>query len=133
MSSGSIKASYSLGKVQSQGTRATSRAAASSAGSKGGTIEAVYAAGELTASTKGGVVGATSGSPTITNSYWDSTVTGITTGSNGTAKTSTELKNPTGYTGDYANWNLDLDGDSTNDDPWDFGTATNTPPSNTSP
>ena len=28
---------------------------------------------------------------------------------------------PTGYAGIYADWNLDLDGDSANDDPWDFG------------
>ena len=36
-------------------------------------------------------------------------------------RTAAELKAPTGYTGIYAGWNVDVDGDSTADDPWDFG------------
>ena len=41
--------------------------------------------------------------------------------------TTAELQTPTGYTGIYAGWNLDLDGDSADDDPWDFGTGYNYP------
>ena len=39
-------------------------------------------------------------------------------------KTPGELQSPGGYTGIYANWNIDLDGVTGTDDPWDFG-ATN--------
>ena len=35
----------------------------------------------------------------------------------GTAKTTSELQAPTGYTGIYANWNLNLDGVTGNDGP----------------
>ena len=34
------------------------------------------------------------------------------------AKTTSELQSPTGYTGIYADWNVDLDGDGARDDPW---------------
>ena len=71
---------------------------------------------------------------TITNSYWDTETSGRTIGTAGsgtptgvTGTTTAQLQAPTGYTGIYANWNLDLDGDSTNDDPWDFGTASQYP------
>ncbi len=36
-------------------------------------------------------------------------------------RTTMQLKMPTGYTGIYANWDVDVDGDNTLDDPWDFG------------
>ncbi len=38
------------------------------------------------------------------------------------AKTKAELATPTDYTGIYENWDVDLDGDGTSDDPWDFWT-----------
>ncbi len=44
-----------------------------------------------------------------------------------TSRTTAQLQNPTGYTGIYQNWNLDLDGDGTGDDPWDFGTSSQYP------
>ncbi len=72
-----------------------------------------------------GLVGKTSG--TISGSYYDSEVSGRT-GNNG--KTTAELTAPTGYTGIYAGWNLDLDNSDEDDnestggdDPWDFGTS----------
>ena len=37
------------------------------------------------------------------------------------AMTTDRLRTPTGYTGIYADWNVDVDGDLTADDPWDFG------------
>ena len=39
-----------------------------------------------------------------------------------TCQTAAGLKGPTGYTGIYAAWNVDVDGDDTVDDPWTFGT-----------
>ena len=44
-----------------------------------------------------------------------------------TARPTDQMQNPVGYTGIYANWNLDLDGDGTADDPWDFGTESQYP------
>ena len=43
------------------------------------------------------------------------------------------LQSPTGYTGIYVNWNMDIDNDATTgdaagkDNPWDFGTRTQYP------
>ena len=45
----------------------------------------------------------------------------------GDAKTTAELQSPTGYAGPYADWNVDLDGDGSSDDPWKFGSATEYP------
>ena len=44
-----------------------------------------------------------------------------------TGQTTTALQTPTGYSGIYADWNVDLDGDTRTDDPWDFGTASQYP------
>ena len=38
-----------------------------------------------------------------------------------------ELQSPTGYSGIYADWNVDIDGDGIADDPWDFGTGSQYP------
>ena len=38
-------------------------------------------------------------------------------------RTTAALQSPTGYTGIYSQWNVDLDGDSTVDGPWHFGTT----------
>ena len=98
--SGSITNSYSTGRVASTGSNV------------GGLIG-------------GALVGAT-------NSYWDTSTSGQTTSAGGSGvvgKTTRQLQTPTGYTGSiYANWNANLDGDTTtgdamtgNDDPWAFG------------
>ena len=105
-------------------------------------ITASYAAGRVSPSgagnSVGGFVGETTG-PTlsITDGYWDLTATGQGGGIGarfGTAQptaggySSQDLKRPTGYTGLYRDWNIDLDGDpATDDDPWDFGTHRNYP------
>ncbi len=60
----------------------------------------------------------------ITDSYWDTGTTGIDDDSDALSpegKTTRELQRTNSYTGIYANWNLDLDGTTGNDDPWDFG------------
>ena len=66
------------------------------------------------------------GGATISHSYWN-TETTDTTGAGGRdyGKTTDELKSPTAYDDGndiYANWNVDVDGDNSPDDPWDFGT-----------
>ena len=57
------------------------------------------------------------------SSYWDTTTSG-------TGKSTSELQTPTAYgTGSsiYASWNVNVDGVTGNDDPWDFGTSSQYP------
>ena len=113
----------------------------------GGKITASYSVGTPTATTTGtgtilgntvtNNVGGLTGnhvSGTTTNSYWDTDVSGITATGQGTGKTTSELKTPTGYTGIFANWEFDLDNadndnnDTTGkDDQWNFGSASDYP------
>ena len=72
----------------------------------------------------GGLRGAVVGAPTITDSYWDATTTGISTAGTATLgypQTAAALRAPTAYNGIYADWNVNVDGTDGNDDPWDFG------------
>ena len=91
----------------------------------GGTITASYSIGRVSTSGDtfliGGLVGV--GGEMITASYWDTQAIGQVSNNHGVGKTTAELQSPTGYTGIYAEWNLDLDGDGDGDDPWDFGDA----------
>ena len=76
--------------------------------------------------------GPTHGTSTITDSYCYATSLGDSrqldcighqTGTPAVtvaSKTRAELREPTGYTGIYQNWNLDLDGNGDPDDPWIF-------------
>ncbi len=99
----------------------------------GGTVEASYSRGRVEGSqNSGGLVGWRRGSTTVTDSYWDTTTSGMATSvGGGVGKTTSDLQSPTqtnGYAGIYATWNLDLDGDTnSDDDPWDFGTASQYP------
>ncbi len=91
-----------------------------------GEIRASYATGLVAGdSDVGGLVGSNEGA--ITASYWDTNTSGHTTGSSGEGKTTAQLQAPTGSSGIYRNWSLDLDGDSMNDDPWHFGMAAQYP------
>ena len=106
---------------------------------RNGTITASYATGSNPSG--GGLVGLyTSG--TITASYWDTETSSQTTEVDvpgraslaGEGKATAELQAPTGYTGIYADWNVDLDnadGDDDpttgGDDPWDFGASSHYP------
>ncbi len=92
-------------------------------GRSNGEVKASYATGAVSGTTKaGGLIGDNRGT-TPTNSYFDTDTSGQTHATQG--KTTAELQAPTGYntpaSNIYANWNVDLDGDDTNDDPWDFG------------
>ena len=118
---GEIMASYATGRVPGQDQ------VGGLVGSNGGTITASYATGRVTGGRRrvGGLVGSNSG--TITASYWDTRTSGRSSGSHGTGQTTAELQTPTGYSGLYAAWNVDLDGDGTDDDLWHFGSGSQYP------
>ncbi len=81
-------------------------------------VIASYATGHVSGvSNVGGLIGDNQG--TASNSYWDMSTSGQTTGTAG--QTTAQLQSPTDYSGMYADWNVDLDGGGTADDPWDFG------------
>ena len=97
-------------------------------GGNTGEINISYATGLVSGrSTVGGLVGRNSGGGNITGSYWDSDTSGRTTGSYGQAQNTEGLQLPTAASDIYQTWNVDLDGDSMNDDPWDFGTSSQYP------
>ncbi len=133
-----LRASYATGNVSGSGTGVkagglTGRVQVNDANS----ITAVYAIGAVSntstgTTATGGLAGEQGGSATpMTNSYWDTQTTGQTTtagtsSSTTGAQTTSALQSITGYTvgSIYADWNLNLDGQAGNDDPWNFG-ATN--------
>ena len=116
---GDIKASYASGSVSANAIKAL---AGGLVGVNQGSITASYARGPVTASglgsVKGGLAAYDLGAETY--SYWDTETTGIT-GGRGLGQPTSHLKAPTGYTGIYANWNIDLDGVAGGDNPWHFG------------
>ena len=77
----------------------------------------------------GGLVGSNFGHRgTTRDSYWDTQTSGQSeSAGGGKGKTTSELQSPTGYTGIYESWNVDLDDDGVGDDLWDFGTASQYP------
>ena len=131
---GQISSSYASGSVtnSSGGYRAHTGGLVGQGGKH--TINASYASGLVTNSGggsdafTGGLVGHSSGDMSnITDSYWDTETSGQAESHGGVGKTTSELQSPTGYTGIYARWNLDLNGDAAPDDPWFFGTASSYP------
>ncbi len=105
---------------------------------RGGAIIASYAAGSVDSildetnriATHNAhcLVGRSTGGSSITNSYWDSNVcTYRSTRGGGVGYPTVAFIAPTGYTGIYSAWNLNLDGAVGNDDPWDFGTPSQYP------
>ena len=135
LTSSTIRASYSTNAVTVSGAPNNSYLGGL-VGTTSGTIIASYAAGAVsgaggTGNAYGGLVGRSTGAAAvITNSYCDRQTTGpancvgfLASGSTVTAAghTTADLRRPTGYTGIYLNWNIDADGDSNADDPWDFG------------
>ena len=127
---GTITASYAIGDGAAVGKN-TDVGGLVAENASGASITASYSLGKQTATALGGTAntGGLSGSNsgTITNSYWDTTTSGITAGGAGTGKTISELQTPTTETGIYANWDVNVDGVTGNDDPWDFGTASQYP------
>ncbi len=116
-----ITASYATGSVTG-GSGATSYAgglAGQLAGVTASTITASYSTGTVTggaSASVGGLAGGVASPSTVVNSYWDSDTSGISGG-----QTTSALQTPTGYTGIYSGWNVNVDGVGGNDDPWHFG------------
>ena len=116
---GSLTASYATGQVD--GIRHVGGLVGNN---DEGSLTASYATGRVTGKEHvGGLVGTNEGS--LTASYWDTTTSGQTSGAHG--RSTAQLQTPTGYSGIYQTWNVDVDGDSTADDPWDFGTSSQYP------
>ena len=121
-SSGTVTAAYATGRV------AGDFEVGGLIGRNTGDINFSYATGLVSGrSTIGGLVGRNSGSGRITDSYWDSDTSGRATGSYGQPQNTSALQMPTDTSGIYQNWNVDLNGDSMNDDPWVFGTSSQYP------
>ena len=130
---GTVRASFADVAVSNRHSARRSAIAGGLVGLNEGSIQASYATGAVsvhgtTRGTRaGGLVGSQLRNGRVTNSYWDTTTSGLTSSAGGTGQTSSALKTPTGYTGIYANWNLNLDGAAGGDKPWYFGAANQYP------
>ena len=127
-----IVASYSMASAECESTAGTAHAG-NLAALNSGTIAASYATGAVTGMcpviNRHGLAGAGVGD-VVTASYWDVDLSGINDDSDASPPegvTSANLREPTGYSGIYADWDdQDVDGDTTagedpDDDAWDFG------------
>ena len=126
---GSITASYSRANVaRAAGVGSEMGGLLGEAGAAT-SVTASYSTGTITTSggNRNGLIGAANASATITASYWDSDTTSITATGPGAAQSTTDLQGPATYTGIYANWDVDVDGTTGNDDPWHFGFSTTYP------
>ena len=90
------------------------------------TIANSYSTGRVTGgSNVGGLIGnRLSNAGAVTDSYWDTVSSGQSSSAGGSGvagKTPRELQTVTDYSGIYANWNANLDGEAGADDPWHFG------------
>ena len=88
----------------------------------GGTVTASYVVATVSGSNSVGGLAGGANTGMIADSYYDTDVSGLRSGAEGTTKTTVELQTPTNYAGIYSGWNVDVDGDTVADDPWDFGT-----------
>ena len=124
-SNGSITATYATGEVSGRGDFFGGLV-----GRNSGSITASYAIGRVSGNggTDGsGLLDANRDGGVVSDSYWDTQTTGRVSSEGGIGKTTHELQSPTGYAGIYANWKVDLNGDGSADDPWDFGTSSQYP------
>ena len=104
-----------------------------------GDVKASYSLARITGvGQKGALVGGAKKEARISDSYWNmdifTTGTGNPDGPVARGLTTAQLQSPTGYTGVYANWNVDLDNADGDDNPatgaddfWDFGTDSQYP------
>ncbi len=134
---GSLTASYATGAVAANRTGATVGGLIGFTGVV--TVTASYATGTVTGSSTPtrGLIDYIHATATVTASYWDTGQSSIPDDSGAAppeGKTTANLQSPTGYTGIYAGWNVDVDnadGDRNvatgTDDPWDFGTNAQRP------
>ena len=135
---GTIRASYASAALSTSGSRSNTRIGGLVGTVENGSVIASYAYGAVSGSGSnvllGGLLGNANAGASVTSSYCDRTASGRNACLGGgsfigsvPARTSSELKRPTGYTGDYAGWNQNVDGVSGADDPWDFGTRRDYP------
>ena len=118
---GVITAAYAEGSVSGRADRYGGLL-----GSNYGVVSVCFSTGEVPPS-GGGLIERNGNYGTVANCYWDTETSGHSDSAGGDGKTTAELQSPTGYTGAYADWNVDLDGDGSRDDPWMFGSATDYP------
>ncbi len=123
-STGSVAASYSHASVS--GTASVGGLLGQQTGSSVGYS---YSTGAVsgTGANVSGLIGTSSSSPTITASYWDTQTSNRASSNGGSGQTTAALKTPTGYTGIYSTWSVNLDGVAGNDAPWAFGTSSDYP------
>ena len=127
-----ITASYATGNVSGENS------IGGLVGYLGGIVRISYAIGNVAGDEfSGGLIARLqegSNSTTVIASYWNTQTSGQATSAAGEGKTTAELQSPTGYTGIYANWHVDLDNADQDfdqltgrDDYWDFGTSSQYP------
>ena len=127
--SGTITAAYATGPVYDPTSGGAGLVALVGTATTGGTITASYATGRVSGGVGGGLVDNdfNSASSTYNNNYYDRQTTRQSDTTGATPKTTVELQEPTGYEGIYAMWDVDTDGQTGGDDPWDFGQDFNYP------
>ena len=118
---GVITAAYAEGSVSGRADRYGGLLA-----SNRGIVTFCFSTGAVPQS-GGGLIGSNGNYGAVANCYWDTETSGQSDSDGGGGKTTNELQSPTGYAGSYADWNVDLDGDGSRDDPWIFGSATDYP------
>ena len=129
---GTVQASFANVTVSNRHSQ-PSAIAGGLVGENAGSIQASYATGAVSAhgttrfSRAGGLVGRQLRNGRVTNSYWDTTTSGLTSSAGGRGQSSSALQTPSGYAGIYAHWNLNLDGIAGGDSPWYFGAANQYP------
>ena len=124
---GTVAASYATGAVTATTEGSGAGGLVGRMGFGGNRITASYATGAVSGpgGSVGGLVGHAMPHDRVEASYWDTETSGVTRGGGGDGRTTSELQEPTGYTGPYAAWDVDVDGDGdgVSDAPWDFGTS----------
>ena len=118
---GVITAAYAEGSVSGRADRYGGLLA-----SNRGIVTFCFSTGAVPQS-GGGLIGSNGNYGAVANCYWDTETSGQSDSDGGGGKTTNELQSPTGYAGSYADWNVDLDGDGSRDDPWIFRSATDYP------
>ena len=116
-STGTVVATHAQGQVNSTGSYVGGLV-----GQNIGLVRASYS------TTRGGaLIGGRAGhyhtGGGIGDSYWDTAASGTKTSPFGMGLTTAALMAPSGYTGIYENWNVDIDGDGRADNPWRFSTT----------
>ena len=122
---GTVAASYAAGAVTATTEGSGAGGLVGRMGFGGNRITASYATGAVSGpgGAVGGLVGHAMPHDRVEASYWDTETSGVTRGGGGAGRTTAALQEPTGYTGPYAAWDVDVDGDGVPDTPWDFGTS----------